>query len=60
MVAAGTNGWGLLAFGDVAAYQTLPLDGVVALPDSAILNLLQVAGETLAVDVLDLGDGTEV
>ena len=60
MVACRTYLGGLGALVDVAAHEALPLDGFVALPYGAVLDLLEIVEETHAVMVLNLGDGAEM
>ena len=46
MVAGRAFLWRLCAFIDVAAYEALPFDGLLALPDSAVLDTLAHLVET--------------
>ena len=60
MVACGAYHRGLGAGVDISAFETSPLDGFFAFPESALLKAFEVALETILMVLLDLGYGAEV
>ena len=60
MVTCRTYLRGFGAFKHITTHEALPLDRGVTLPHSAVLYLLQIMLEALAVTVLDFGDCAEM